>query len=410
MIALWLLYANFLTLALGAAADLLERALRWSGRPARLVWVAGIVLSSGGPLWSALRPRARTPTNVIAYSEHVRWRALADFGGLFDRPLLLLSVVFTLALLGALALAQRTMLRDRTGWREEQVDGTTVLVSQQLGPGVWVLGRARIVLPAWCLALDAQVRALLVAHEREHVRARDHWLLLLGLFALILCPLNAGLWWQFRHLKLALEMDCDARVLSGRQDVRGYATLLLDVGRRCRAGHLAFAAFAAPPHAIERRIRMMLDPKPRSHRLLAGACAVSAVVIGVLACNTPEPAAPDTAVRNALGLQTAPAEPPPSRYFEEERRSDAARENHPVVTETFEAYRVPNDPDEAERLPPPPPPPPRPVSVNEHELRRVVDGKLVPDLIASYNVTYTAAGKAGAELSEKMNLARIRKQ
>jgi hypothetical protein len=33
--------------------------------------------------------------------------------------------------------------------------------------------------------------------------------------------------------------------------------------------------------------------------LLAGACAVSAVVIGVLACNTPEPAAPDTAVRSA---------------------------------------------------------------------------------------------------------------
>jgi beta-lactamase regulating signal transducer with metallopeptidase domain len=345
---LWLLYATTIAFALGYAAALLERALRWSAKPARFVWAAALLTSCALPLWSALRPRAETAANGMIENKAASWILdFSNFGSLLDRPLLLASIALSLAVVGALALAQRAVLRDRASWREHQVDGTPVLVSPQLGPGVWVLGRARIVVPAWCLGLDERVRSLLVAHEREHVRARDHWLLLLGLFALILFPLNAGLWWQFRRLKLAIEMDCDARVLSGRQDVRGYATLLLDVGQRCRTGHLAFAAFAAPRHAIERRIRMMLDPKPRSHRLLAGACAASAVVIGVLACNAPEPAAPPTAVRSALGL-TAPPEPPPA---------PAKNETHSVEEEKAEAYKVLYDPAE---LPPPPPPPPKP--------------------------------------------------
>jgi hypothetical protein len=261
VIALWLLYATTVALALGAAAALLERALRWSARPTRLAWAAAMLLSCVLPLWSALRPRALTATNAIVESEFLSWTAaLTNSGIVFDRSLLLASIAFSLAVVLALVLAQRAVLRDRASWREHRFADTVVLVSPQLGPGVWVLGRARIIVPAWCLALDEHVRTLLVAHEHEHVRARDHWLILLGLFALICCPLNVGLWWQFRRLMLAIEMYCDARVLSGRLDVRGYATLLLDVARRCRTGHLAFAAFAAPPHAIERRIRMMWTP------------------------------------------------------------------------------------------------------------------------------------------------------
>jgi bla regulator protein blaR1 len=357
MIALWLLYSIGIAVTLGAAAALLERALRWFARPARFVWAVALIVSCALPLWSALHPRAQSATNAIVERKADSLIiALSSIGSLLDRPLLLASIAFSLAVLFALALAQRAVLRDRTSWREQHVAGTAVLVSPQLGPGVWVLGRARIVVPAWCLALDERVCGLLVAHEREHVRARDHWLLLLGLFALILFPLNAGLWWQYRRLKLAIEMDCDARVLSGRQDVRGYATLLLDVGQRCRTGHLAFAAFAAPRHAIERRIRMMLDPKPRKHRLLAGVCAVSAVVIGVLACNAPEPAAPDTAVRSALGL--TPPEP---------RLAPRAVEGHPVTAEQYEKTSTANDPLELieKELPPPPPPPPRPDGAKE---------------------------------------------
>ena len=145
----------------------------------------------------------------------------------------------------------------------------------------------------------------------------------------------------------------------------------------------------------------MLDPKPRSHRLLAGGCAACAVVVGVLACNTPEPAAPDTAVRSALGLQ---------RPLEERRGSPASNENHVVAPETFEAYRVPNDPEEETRLPPPPPPPPRPVRVNEHELRRVLDGKSANEETETYNVFYKATGKTDGAIYEARNLLRKAQQ
>ncbi len=110
----------------------------------------------------------------------------------------------------------------------------------------------RIVVPIWALELRPSALALLLEHEHEHIRARDHWLLAGGLGLLLLFPINPFLWWQFSRLKLAIEMDCDARVLSGRQDVRSYAALLLDVGRRCRSSRLVFAAFAAPPVAGSR--------------------------------------------------------------------------------------------------------------------------------------------------------------
>lgn len=65
----------------------------------------------------------------------------------------------------------------------------------------------------------------MVTHEREHLRALDHRLILLGLALLVLCPFSPVLWWQFSRLKFAIEMDCAARVLAGRRDVRMYAAL-----------------------------------------------------------------------------------------------------------------------------------------------------------------------------------------
>jgi bla regulator protein blaR1 len=370
MIALWILYSIAIAFAFGGAAVLLERALRWQGRPARVVWPLAMTASSVLPVFSVLRALASAAPDDAPLNHASRVQsALTNLGALLDRPILLAWCAATLALVLAIALAQRALLRARASWRELYVDGTNVLVSPDVGPGVWAIGRARIVVPSWCLTLDAEGSALLIAHEREHLRARDHWLLLFGLFVVLLFPLNAGLWWQFRRLKLAIEMDCDARVLSGRQDVRGYATLLLDVGQRCRTGHLAFAAFAAPPHAIERRIRMMLDPKPRSHRLLAGVCAVGAVLVGVLACATPEPESPDTAVRSALGINE-------TLRSSEGNPVDAEKELYEVRVEGVELRRALADEDLLPPPPPPPPPPPEPGDKAITSLRKVKGSSL----------------------------------
>ena len=366
----WVLYAIAVGAVLSAAGNLLDRALRLAGRGARWSWL----LAMAGSAFFLLLPWLGTNERGVSNSGESAGHSLGNWQSQFDRVLLLLWLSTTLVLLVKLLVARRCLKRESRAWRAVEVDGTAVMISDDVGPGVTIFSRAHIVLPAWTLELQRTSRALLIDHEREHIRARDHWLLAAGLGILLLFPINPFLWWQFTRLKLAIEMDCDARVLSGRQDVRKYAALLLDVGQRCRAGRLVFAAFAAPPHAIERRIRMMLDPKPGA-RWLAALCAAGAVAGVILACQTPEPSAPDVAVREALGILPAPPPPPPpppppapeagepgrfsAKVVDERALYEAPLGDQPPIPKKLLMERIDL---KVKVMPPPPPPPPRPGS------------------------------------------------
>ena len=110
------------------------------------------------------------------------------------------------------------------------MEGERVLVSPDVGPAVIGWFRGTVVLPEWALGLEPDWRRLVLAHEREHVRAHDPALLALGILALVLLPGNAALWWQVRRLRLAVELDCDERVLRAHPDVGAYGGLLLEGG------------------------------------------------------------------------------------------------------------------------------------------------------------------------------------
>src|SRR4029077_3386916 len=131
--------------------------------------------------------------------------------------------------LGAAALGLAAL---RRGWRNTIVDGRAVYVSDEVGPAVAGLWRPRVVLPEWALGLGEKERRLMLAHEDEHVRALDPWLLAGAAALLVLAPWNPVLWWQVRRLRLAVEMDCDARVLSRAGDARAYGEPLVGVGQR----------------------------------------------------------------------------------------------------------------------------------------------------------------------------------
>jgi hypothetical protein len=173
------------------------------------------------------------------------------------------------------------------------VDGVPVLLSPSTGPAVIGLFRSRIVLPQWVVD-DApdDVRALLMEHEREHLRAGDPRLLAVGLAAVALMPWNPAAWWQLRRLRLAVEVDCDARVLARRADVRAYGTLLLEVGRRGTGGRLLAAAFSEPASFLERRIRIMTSPRVRRPWLRAAGFGAAALAMIVAACEAPGPVQP----------------------------------------------------------------------------------------------------------------------
>jgi hypothetical protein len=167
------------------------------------------------------------------------------------------------------------------------------------------------VLPRWALELPAAQRRLIVAHERQHAQARDPLLLAAAAAALVAVPWNAALWYVYGRLRHAVEVDCDARVLSGwrpgRRDapahgwpdahaadgdaVHAYGSLLLDVGERMIAGAAPVTGLAGPTSHLHRRLTLMTARAPRFAHIRLAAAVTASAACTVLAAQTPAPAA-----------------------------------------------------------------------------------------------------------------------
>jgi TonB family protein len=210
------------------------------------------------------------------------------------------------ALLVGLTAAALRLSALRRRWRASLVDGRHVFVSDNVGPAVAGLWRPRIVVPGWALQLSEPQRALILAHEEEHVRAGDPRLLAWGALALVLAPWNPALWWQLRRLRLAVEMDCDARVLSRGHHAPDYGELLLQVGHRRAHLPLGAPALGEPSSFLERRIRRMATALPRWRWLGAGGAAVIAAGAIMGACEAPRPVKPEQPADRAAAASGTP--------------------------------------------------------------------------------------------------------
>jgi hypothetical protein len=105
----------------------------------------------------------------------------------------------------------------------------------------------------------------------------------------IAIPWNGVLWWQLRRLRLAVEVDCDHRVLARGVETSRYGSLLIEVAGRVRKGVLA-PAMAASRSTLEHRIVAMTDAAPRHRFLRSALSAVAVVCCLALACDAPSPA------------------------------------------------------------------------------------------------------------------------
>ena len=310
MLASWLLYSivtSALVTVAGVAAELLLAA--WRG-PRRGVWLAAIILAIGVPILVAFRkaPRADersvspplmadTHASVVTNTILPRLvRARDDRAGrvtvaVSDRRIVQIWGACSALLLALLLAGLVRLHRQARSWRLTLVDGCDVLVSPEVGPAVVGFIRPRIVLPAWSLSLDASARSLILRHEREHIRARDPSLLFFAALSITMLPWNVALWFMARRLMLAVELDCDQRVLRTNASVREYGLLLLEMAsQRAARGLLLGASLLQPRRFLARRIHAMVTLDTHRPRLITLALITSIVTLTVAATRVPRPA------------------------------------------------------------------------------------------------------------------------
>lgn len=320
MILPWMLYGSAVALLLGCAAACAETVVRARGAQARGVWLGALLGSALLPAAAALLPAWESPAFPSpgsvppAGTEAVQPSMIVALASFAPDPWLLRAWALASALAVAAIAASYLWLRRRgREWSFREVDGHGIWASRDVGPAVVGVLRGRIVVPEWVLEWEAGRRTLVLAHEDEHLRAGDPALLLGTLLLLAAFPWNPGLWWQWRRLREAVELDCDLRVLARGLDPGAYSRVLVDVTEQGHSHRLAVAAISRPSSFLERRIRTMLEPRTRRWTLRAASAAMLAGVLILAACRVDRPRqslVPATATTFSTQPDSGPAAAP----------------------------------------------------------------------------------------------------
>jgi hypothetical protein len=281
---LYLIAVGFL---LGAAGLLVERALP-PGASRRWVWCVVIPLSlilPGYYRWHHTVSVDRLGGPATDAGSAGVWSRVESWNGAINGMWHLAS--WALICWGIIGVARVSWIvwesRRRRGAPDApaMVDGVAVLVTGSVGPATVGVLRSRVLVPRWVLALPAEQRRYVIRHEDEHRRAHDARLLFVASLALILVPWNLALWWQLRRLHLAIEMDCDTRVVAALGDANAYGEMLLEVAQSAGGGLRLQPALLGGMGSLERRLTALLAPAPlrRAQRILVPAAAIALVLL-----------------------------------------------------------------------------------------------------------------------------------
>lgn len=164
------------------------------------------------------------------------------------------------------------------------VDGVPVVVTDAVGPATVGLLRSHVLVPRWVLAMPGAQRRYVLRHEEEHRSAHDARLLFLASLFIVLAPWNLAMWWQLRRLRLAVEMDCDNRVVGALGDANAYGELLFKVAQASSHGPRLQPALLGMG-MLEHRLTKLLAPTQlrRVQRMMLAAvvCVLLFVVVSM---------------------------------------------------------------------------------------------------------------------------------
>jgi bla regulator protein blaR1 len=263
MVITYMIYVNAVTALFAGLARFIEQPLADLCCARRLVWGLAAVLSLAVPA-------VTIATAPIGTSLHI-----------LDVVLLASWAIASIALVASVLYKWMTFERSVSRFRVVQLGEQTVRVSD-VGPAVFGLRQAAILLPQWLLAGPSRTRDIVMTHEHEHLLARDHLFQLTLLFLALLLHWNLALWWILQRTRRAIEMDCDARVIHQRGiDPGEYAEVLLQVNQRGGSAPMLAAALTEAPTELEKRIYVICSHKGRTSivRTLLLATLVAATLV-----------------------------------------------------------------------------------------------------------------------------------
>lgn len=233
--------------------------------------ISGDVLTAAGTAVSGGLPAVGSPAGAAAAETAARTGQ--SLGHIAAVVWLVGMAAMALYLAGSyvwLRVRLRTAVRLEDGvWESEQA------------PSPFVLGfiRPRIYLP---FGLDRGSRDYVLAHERTHIRHRDHWVKPLAFLLLAVYWFNPLLWAAYILLCRDMEYACDEAVLRDLEepDKRAYSQALLNCAGPRRAVTACPVAFGEI--CVKGRIRRALRYKKPAVWVTAAAvvvCAAAAVCL-----------------------------------------------------------------------------------------------------------------------------------
>ncbi|HTE44043.1 MAG TPA: M56 family metallopeptidase [Gemmatimonadaceae bacterium] len=293
MMLQWMAYAALCAALFGAAALCIERVFAGGRRGRRGIWMTTMLISIVVPaaLPFAVTPSvARSLVSADASAQSPFEKVSSARAPQIDGVVLTAWATASLLFAGLLLVVHWRTRRSLRACHAETIAGRSAFISQDFGPAVVGILRHRIVVPAWVLSLGDGEQQFILMHELEHVRSRDPLLALVGVCAVVLMPWNAALWWQLARLRLAIEVDCDARVVARKcGDVVAYGQLLLCVRERGHANRHSALALSHSRSSLAKRLDALLERRAnRPARVLGLATLAMGVVASVAFIPAPQ--------------------------------------------------------------------------------------------------------------------------
>lgn len=159
---------------------------------------------------------------------------------------------------------EAVLLRDNL-WQSEAV----------ASPFVLGFFRPRIYLP---FGMDEENLSYVVAHEKAHIKCRDHWIKPIGFLLLIVYWFNPLIWLAFILLCRDIELACDERVVKqmSAKDKKAYSKALLTCSIDRRS--IAACPLAFGEAGVKERIKNVLNYKKPAFWIIIAALACCVVV------------------------------------------------------------------------------------------------------------------------------------